>query len=344
MIKNTLILDALNKKPTPRRPIWLMRQAGRYLPEYMATRAKAGSFMALCQNPELACEVTMQPIERYGLDAAILFSDILTIPDAMGLGLYFEANHGPRFEKTASTASVIHGLPSAGVNDDVDYVFQAVKTIKQALNDEIPLLGFSGSPWTLACYMVEGGGSKDFATIKKMMYQDPELLTELLNKLTIAVIEYLKVQIESGVDAVQLFDTWAGIHSEPSYQAFSLKYIDQIVAALKEAYPEVPIILFSKHAAQWLHLQKDLNLDCLSLDWTVSLKQARAITEDKFALQGNLDPQVLLSNPEVIQRETKRVLEDFGDGPGHVFNLGHGLTPDIPPEHVAVLVETVKGS
>lgn len=341
-MKNTLLLDSLNQKPTERRPIWLMRQAGRYLPEYMATRAKAGSFMALCQNPDLACEVTLQPIDRYKLDAAILFSDILTIPDGMGLGLYFAENHGPKFERRADSESVIQGLSDTGVNEEVDYVFDAVRTIKKALQKEIPLLGFSGSPWTLACYMVEGGGSKDFQTIKKMMYQSPELLHTLLSKLTTAIIEYLKAQIEAGVDAVQLFDTWAGILPEAEYEKFSLHYLGKITQALKEIYPETLIILFSKQANQWLHLQKQLPVDCLSLDWTISLKKAREATDGKFALQGNLDPQILLCKPDVIRKKAIEVLKSYGDAPGHIFNLGHGLTPNIPPESVAVLVETVK--
>ena len=342
MMQNTLLLDALARRTTPRRPIWFMRQAGRYLPEYQVTRKKAGGFMALCKNPELACEVSLQPIERYGLDAAILFSDILTIPDAMGLELTVTQNHGPQFKYATQTEKRIKALPDRGVNTELSYVFDAVQKIKSSLKKTIPLLGFSGSPWTLATYMVEGGTSQKFSVIKKMLYEAPALLHLLLEKLSNAVTDYLNQQILSGVDAIQIFDTWAGILTEQSYQTFSLSYLQRIVGQLKTMHPNIPIILFSKQTGQWLPLLKTLPVDCLSVDWTLPLSKVRTLIGSKFSLQGNLDPQVLLSSPEKIRTEAIALLDDYGTHSGHIFNLGHGLTPDLDPAHVGVLVDTVK--
>lgn len=341
-MKNTLLLDALHRRPTPRRPIWLMRQAGRYLPEYRQLREKAGSFMDLCRTPDYACEATLQPLARYQLDAAILFSDILTIPDAFGLGLHFEADHGPKFETALDDANKIEAIEPAGLNDKLQYVFQAIRLIKSNLRDEIPLLGFSGSPWTLATYMVEGGGSRSFSTIKRMLYAEPLLLQSLLEKTSRAVIDYLDEQIHAGVDAVQLFDTWGGILTQNAYQEFSFRWTKVVVDELKARHPDSPIIFFCKGAMQWSEIIKTLAVDCLSVDWTIPLSRVRYLTDDRFALQGNLDPQALLGTTQALVDEVDAILSDFGNGPGLIFNLGHGLTPDIPPDMVKILVERVK--
>jgi uroporphyrinogen decarboxylase len=333
-------LNALNKKPVSRTPIWVMRQAGRYLPEYRATRKKAGDFMSLCKNPQLACEVTMQPLERYDLDAAILFSDILTIPDAMGLGLYFSEGEGPKFKNPIKNITDIKKLTS-NINDDLTYVFDAVSTIKNALRMRAPLIGFSGSPWTLATYMIEGGSSKNFHQIKKMLFNEPESLHLLLDKLSESVINYLNQQILSGADSVMVFDTWGGVLSRDNYLEFSLKYMEKITKKLKELHPHTPITLFSKNGGKYLEQIASSSCDGIGLDWTVELDEAQNLVGDKVCLQGNLDPAILAASPEVIEREVKKVLAKFKGNTGHIFNLGHGITPDIPPEHMQVLVESV---
>jgi uroporphyrinogen decarboxylase len=344
-LQNDLLLRALLREPTPRRPIWLMRQAGRYLPEYRATRKRAGNFLAMCTNPEIACEVTLQPIDRYPLDAAILFSDILTIPHAMRLGLEFEAGEGPKFERPVRTAADVDALPIPDPGHELKYVVDAVALIRRELSGRVPLIGFAGSPWTVATYVVEGGGSKVFATIKRMMYEQPLLLHRLLEKLSKATILYLNAQIAAGAQAVMLFDTWGGILTPAQFEEFSLHYMAQIVAALtREAERRtVPRIVFTKGGGAWLAKLAAIGADALGVDWTTDLSTARALVEGKVALQGNLDPAALFAPPETLRAETLRVLQSYGPGAGHVFNLGHGITPDVDPERVAVLVETVRG-
>lgn len=331
------------RQPVDCTPVWMMRQAGRYLPEYRATRERAGDFMGLCGNPELACEVTLQPLERYPLDAAILFSDILTIPDAMGLGLYFEAGEGPRFRKTADTAQAIAQLPVVDPARDLPYVIEAVRRIRRELNGRVPLIGFSGSPWTLATYMIEGGSSKDFRRTKAMAYDQPEVMHELLQKLVASVIAYLNAQIEAGAQAVQIFDSWGGALSHSAYREFSLEPMQQIVDGLireKDGRP-VPVILFTKGGGQWLEPMADTGADCLGLDWTTHLGVARARVGNRVALQGNMDPSVLYAKPERIRREVKKILQEYGHGSGHVFNLGHGITPEVDPEHAGAFIRAV---
>lgn len=342
-LKNDRFLRALLKQPVDVTPVWMMRQAGRYLPEYRATRAQAGDFLALCKNNELACEVTLQPLERFELDAAILFSDILTIPDAMGLGLYFEQGEGPRFKKPVRTEKDVADLPVPDSATDLDYVMNAVRTIRSALGGRVPLIGFSGSPWTLATYMVEGGSSKDFRTIKRMMYSQPEVLHALLDKLADSVIDYLNQQIKAGAQAVQIFDTWGGVLSTQHYQAFSLAYMEKIVKGLikeNDGRP-VPSILFTKNGGQWLEKIAATGCNAAGLDWTIEIGDARARVGDKIALQGNMDPSVLYSSPENIRKEVARILESFGSGDGHVFNLGHGIALDADPGHAKVFVDAV---
>ncbi len=342
-LKNDRFLRALLKQPVDVTPVWMMRQAGRYLPEYRATRAQAGDFLALCKNNELACEVTLQPLERFELDAAILFSDILTIPDAMGLGLYFEQGEGPRFKKPVRTEKDVADLPVPDSATDLDYVMNAVRTIRSALGGRVPLIGFSGSPWTLATYMVEGGSSKDFRTIKRMMYSQPEVLHALLDKLADSVIDYLNQQIKAGAQAVQIFDTWGGVLSTQHYQAFSLAYMEKIVKGLikeNDGRP-VPSILFTKNGGQWLEKIAATGCNAAGLDWTIEIGDARARVGDKIALQGNMDPSVLYSSPENIRKEVARILESFGSGDGHVFNLGHGIALDADPDHAKVFVDAV---
>ena len=324
-------------------PVWMMRQAGRYLPEYRATREKAGSFMDLCRNPELACEVTLQPLERFPLDAAILFSDILTVPDAMGLGLYFAEGEGPHFERPVRSEADIERLPVPDPEQELGYVMDAVRTIRAALAGRVPLIGFSGSPWTLATYMVEGGGSRDFRTIKGMMYDRPELLHRLLDTTARAVTTYLNAQVAAGAQALMIFDTWGGALSPAAYRAFSLAYMRQIVEGLtREAEGRtVPVILFTKNGGQWLEAMADSGADALGLDWTTDIGEARARVGDRVALQGNLDPAVLYASPATIEREVGEVLAGFGPGSGHVFNLGHGIHPQIDPERAAVMIEAV---
>jgi uroporphyrinogen decarboxylase len=341
-MKNDTFLRALLRQPTPYTPIWIMRQAGRYLPEYNATRKKAGSFLALAKNPELACEVTLQPLERFALDAAILFSDILTIPDAMGLGLYFAEGEGPRFEKTVRTEEDVNRLAAADMGS-LQYVFDAVSLIRSSLAERVPLIGFSGSPFTLACYMVEGGGSDDFRLVKSMLYARPDLLHRILELNTQSVIAYLNAQIAAGAQAVMLFDTWGGALSDAAYRDFSLAYAKKVFAGLvREAQGRVvPRIFFTKGGGTWLESMAQAGADALGLDWTVDIGEARRRVGDRQALQGNLDPAVLFAAPEAIEREARRILERFGRGPGHVFNLGHGVSQFTPPEHVHALVEAV---
>jgi uroporphyrinogen decarboxylase len=343
-LKNDLFLRALGRKPVDRTPVWIMRQAGRYLPEYLETRAQAGSFMKLCQTPELACEVTLQPLRRFPLDAAIIFSDILTIPDAMGLGLSFAAGEGPRFERPVQSVDDIRRLPRPDVSDSLGYVMDAVRLTRRELAGQVPLIGFSGSPWTLATYMMEGGSSKTFGKAKKLIYQEPEVAHELLGKLADIVTDYLNAQIDSGAQAVQIFDTWGGALSAPAYREFSLAYMEQIVAGLRresEGRP-VPVILFSKGCNTQLEALAQSGCDALGVDWTITLEEARKRVGGRVALQGNLDPAILLAEPAVIRREVENTLNSFGPGHGHVFNLGHGITPDVNPDHLAALIEAVR--
>jgi len=343
-LKNDRFLRALLREPVDRTPVWMMRQAGRYLPEYRATRAQAGSFMDLCTNPELACEVTLQPLRRYAMDAAILFSDILTVPDAMGLGLHFVEGEGPRFRKPVRTEADINALKVVDSSRDLSYVMDAVKTIRRELNGSVPLIGFSGSPWTLATYMVEGQSSRDFAQVKTMAFNQPELMHELLGVLADSVADYLRRQIEAGAQAVQIFDTWGGVLSPAAYWEFSLDYMRRVVEQLPRENEgrRVPIILFTKNGGQWLESMAETGADCLGLDWTTDIGDARRRVGSKVALQGNLDPAMLRASPERIRTEVALILEQYGSGSGHVFNLGHGVTPDIDPDHVAAFVEAVQ--
>lgn len=342
-LKNDRFLNALLRKPVDRTPVWMMRQAGRYLPEYRATRAKAGDFMALCQNPQLACEVTLQPLERFPLDAAILFSDILTIPDAMGLGLTFEAGEGPRFAKPVRTQSDVDALSVVDTKRDLDYVLGAVKTIRHELNGRVPLIGFSGSPWTLATYMVEGGSSKEFRHIKAMMYDTPERLHQLLTVLADSVVDYLNAQILAGAQAVQIFDTWGGVLSDVMYPEFSLAYMQHIVSGLIREHDgrQVPVIVFTKGGGQWLEQMADIGADALGLDWTTDLGNARKRVGDKVALQGNMDPSVLYASTDKIRAEVARLLASFGRGTGHVLNLGHGIHQYANPDHAKAFIDAV---
>lgn len=342
-LKNDTLLRALLRQPTSRTPLWIMRQAGRYLPEYLEIRGRAGSFMNLCKTPELACEVTLQPLRRFPLDAAIIFSDILTIPDVMGLGLYFAEGEGPKFEDPIDTESEIHNLPRPDVNESLRYVMDAIRLVRRELDGSVPLIGFSGSPWTLAAYMLQGGSSRDFATAKAMMYDAPGLLHTLLEKLAATATDYLNAQIEAGAQAVQIFDSWGGILSSDAFREFSLRYIEQIVSGLKrenEGRP-VPVIVFSKGSNTHLEALADTGCTALSLDWTITLQEARRRVGDRVALQGNLDPAILLCEPEVIRQQVSNTLNSYGQGNGHVFNLGHGITPHIDPDNVEVLVKAV---
>lgn len=343
-LKNDLLLRALLRQPVDRTPVWIMRQAGRYLPEYLKTRAEAGSFMDLCQNPELACEVTLQPLRRFELDAAIIFSDILTIPDAMGMGLYFETGEGPKFERPVSSRAEIEKLPRPDIGSSLQYVMDAISLTRKELGGKVPLLGFSGSPWTLATYMIEGGSSKTFGKAKKLVYQEPETAHLLLSKLADTVTDYLNAQIESGAQGVQIFDTWGGALSFNAYREFSLRYMQQIVAGLKREHEgrKIPVILFSKGCNTQLEALADSGCDALGVDWTITLSEARQRVGGRVALQGNLDPSILLAGPEVVRREVRETLSSFGHGEGHVFNLGHGITPDVNPEHLAALVDAVR--
>lgn len=341
-LKNDTFLRALLKQPVEYTPIWMMRQAGRYLPEYKITRSRAGSFLDLCKNTELATEVTIQPLERFNLDAAILFSDILTIPDAMGLGLYFETGEGPKFKYPIQTEADIAAL-SVPDMDILRYVFDAVSSIRIALNGQVPLIGFSGSPFTLACYMVEGGSSKDFRTIKTMMYTRPDLLHRILDINARTITEYLNQQIHHGAQAVQIFDTWGGTLSHQAFQTFSLAYIKQIINGLIREYNgrQVPIIVFTKGGGLWLEMLAESGADALGLDWSCNIADAKKRVGEQVALQGNLDPFALFGTPESIQNEVASILASFGNGSGHVFNLGHGINQFTPPEHAKILVDAV---
>ncbi len=342
-LKNDRFLRALLKQPVDVTPVWMMRQAGRYLPEYRASRERAGDFMGLCTNPELACEVTLQPLERYPLDAAILFSDILTIPDAMGLGLYFETGEGPKFKKPVRTEADVNALQVIDPARDLPYVLDAVKTIRRELNGRVPLIGFSGSPWTLATYMIEGGSSRDFRRAKQMLYNQPELMHRLLDTLAQSVITYLNAQILAGAQAVQIFDTWGGALSHEAYQEFSLRYMQQIVSGLIREHEgrQVPVILFTKGGGQWLELMAATGATCLGLDWTTDIGEARARIGNQVALQGNMDPTILYAAPERIRAEVATILQRYGKGSGHIFNLGHGITPEVDPEHAGAFIRAV---
>ena len=342
--KNDAFLRALLKEPTDFTPLWMMRQAGRYLPEYCATRKRAGIFLNLCKSPSMACEVTLQPLARYDLDAAILFSDILTVPDAMGLGLYFAEGEGPKFERPLREEWAINNLSAPDPYDHLGYVMDAVSEIRRALNNSVPLIGFSGSPYTLACYMIEGQGSSDFRHIMGMLYSRPDLLHKILDVTTQAVINYLNAQIDSGAQAVMIFDTWGGSLSASAYKEFSLAYMQRIVAGLKKEKDgqRIPSIVFTKNGGLWLEDIAAIGCDGVGLDWGIDIGSARRRVGDKVALQGNIDPNVLFGTPETIAAEAKKVLDSFGPGnTGHVFNLGHGISQYTPPENVTVLVETV---
>lgn len=347
-LKNDRFLRALRREPVDRTPVWLMRQAGRYLPEYRATRAQAGSFMAMATNPDLACEVTLQPLRRFPLDAAILFSDILTIPDAMGLGLHFIQGEGPKFERPIAGPDDIARLAVPDMEDDLGYVMAAVRTIRRELDGQVPLIGFSGSPWTLACYMVEGGGSKDFAKVKSLALNHPDAMHRLLGVVTDAVIAYLAAQRAAGAQALQVFDTWGGVLSPTMYREFSLRYLQRIASELDRGHGDdrAPLILFGKGNAAWLGELADTGADAVGADWLVDLGEAARRTGGKVAVQGNLDPVTLYARPEAIQREVRRALDSWRDGnggsrEGHVFNLGHGMSPDMDPDSVGVLVDAV---
>ena len=343
-LKNDTFIRALLREPTPYTPVWLMRQAGRYLPEYNQTRARAGNFLALCKNPDLATEVTLQPLARYALDAAIVFSDILTIPDAMGLGLYFAEGEGPRFERPLREEWEIRDLTAPDPATHLRYVLDTVSQVRRSLAGSVPLIGFSGSPFTLACYMIEGRGSSDFATVKKMLYERPDLLHRILEINTQAVIAYLNAQIEAGAQAVMLFDTWGGMLSHAAYHEFSLAYLRRIIAALTREREglRVPNIVFTKGGGGWLESIAAIGCDAVGLDWTVDIGAARARVGMRVALQGNLDPAILLSSPQAVQREAAAILASYGKGSGHVFNLGHGISQHTPPENVAALIKTVR--
>jgi len=343
-LQNDLYLRALNREEVPRTPVWVMRQAGRYLPEYLKVRKQAGDFMTLCSTPDLACEVTLQPIDRFNLDAAILFSDILTIPDAMGLGLHFETGEGPKFSNPVRTRGDVDKLPIPDPMDSLRYVMDAVSTIRRELNGRVPLIGFSGSPWTLATYMIEGGGTKDFSKVKGMLFSDPEALHLLLDKTAQSVIAYLNAQVESGAQSLMIFDTWGGVLSPDNYKEFSLRYMQQIVDGLKRESDgrKVPVVLFTKNGGQWLDIMANTGCDGLGVDWTTDLKEARLRTNNRVALQGNLDPSVLYGSPETIKTHVQRVLDSYGEGPGHVFNLGHGIHQFVNPEHLGIMVEAVR--
>ncbi len=342
-LKNDRIIRALLRQPVDITPVWMMRQAGRYLPEYREIRTKAGDFMTLCQNPTLACEVTLQPLRRFDLDAAILFSDILTVPDAMGLGLYFEQGEGPRFRKPVRTAKDVAALPVIKADADLSYVMDAVKLIRHELNGQVPLIGFSGSPWTIATYMVEGGASKDFSIIKRMLMATPELMHELLEKITLSVIDYLNGQIRAGVQVVQIFDTWGGVLSPHAYQKFSLHYMHKILQGLLREHDgrRVPVIVFTKNGGLWLEKIASIGSDCVGLDWTINISEARTRIGSQVSLQGNMDPSVLYAAPEKIREEVSMILQQFGHGNGHVFNLGHGIHQHVDIDHVTAFIDAV---
>lgn len=347
---NDLYLRTLRGEQVERTPVWVMRQAGRYLPEYRATRAKAGDFLTLCKTPDLACEVTLQPIDRFGLDAAILFSDILTIPDAMGLGLVLEEGIGPVFNKPIRSKSDIAALAKPDAESDLGYVMDAIRVIRRELNDRVPLIGFTGSPWTLASYMVEGRGSKEFGLIKGLMFEDPQSMHVLLQIVTDSVIEYLKAQVAAGAQSLMVFDTWGGMLSTPNYTLFSLQYMQQIVSAIKTDHScqNVPIVLFTKGGGQWLEAIADTGCDGIGLDWTIDIANAKARVGDRVVLQGNMDPVVMNTTTDCVQNEAHNVLLGYGQHQagdrGHIFNLGHGIQPAAKPDNMQALVDVVQGS
>ena len=343
-LKNDRYLRALLGQPVDKTPVWVMRQAGRYLPEYREIRAKAGDFMTLCSTPDLACEVTLQPLRRYDLDAAIIFSDILTIPDAMGLGLHFVPGEGPKFKNVIRSAADIAKLGVPDMEDSLRYVMDAIRVTRREINGKVPLIGFSGSPWTLACYMVEGGSSKDFAKVKGMMFDAPEQMHALLVVLAKSVIAYLNAQIAAGAQSIMLFDTWGGALGQSNYQRFSLAYMQQIVAGLTRENDGrvVPVTLFTKGGGQWLEVMADTGVDGVGLDWTTDIGSARQRIGNKVTLQGNMDPCVLYASPDRVEQEVASVLSSFGEGKtGHVFNLGHGIHPTVDPENMTRLVDSV---
>lgn len=339
-LKNDRLIRALYRQPVDKTPIWIMRQAGRYLPEYRQVREQAGDFMTLCKTPELACEVTLQPLRRFALDAAIIFSDILTIPDAMGLGLYFIEGEGPRFKKTIQNSKDIAALKIPELQQ-FNFLSEAIKLTKKELANSVPLIGFAGSPWTLATYMIENGPSKNFHTIKKLMFNEPEVMHQMLKVLTDTVVEYINLQIAAGVDVVMIFDTWGGILAEHDYLEFSLRYMNQIIQHLKQNTKQVPTILFTKNGGLWLEKIAASGCNAIGLDWTINIGEARKRVGSKVALQGNMDPAILYASPEKIREEVALILKDYGTGPGHIFNLGHGINPDTPYESVQVLVDAV---
>ena len=342
-LQNDRLIRALLRQPTDTTPVWIMRQAGRYLPEYRKTRQQAGSFLDLCKNKELACEVTLQPLRRFDLDAAILFSDILTIPDAMGLGLYFSEGEGPKFERPIRNQGDIDKLFVPDPSQELKYVTDAVSLIRSELNGKVPLIGFSGSPWTLSTYMVEGGSSKDYRHVKGMLYDNPGALHQILDKLAQSVVSYLNAQIEAGAQAVMIFDTWGGVLTPEAYRSFSLDYMQQIVSQLKRQHDgqTIPVTLFTKGGAQWIEATADTGCDAIGLDWTINIDEARERVGHKVALQGNLDPCTLYASPETIAQAVEKVITDYGPNNGHVFNLGHGIHPSVNPEHLAVVVDSV---
>ncbi len=342
-LQNDLLLRALLREPTERTPVWMMRQAGRYLPEYRATRQRAGDFMTLCQTPELACEVTLQPLERFRLDAAILFSDILTIPHAMGLGLHFVTGEGPRFERTVRDEAAVDALPIPDPEEELRYVPDAVRLIRRELNGRVPLIGFSGSPWTLATYMIEGSGSKNYAWCKGMLYDRPDLMHRLLDKTARAVTAYLNAQIAAGAQSLMIFDTWGGVLTPQTYREFSLHYAEQIISGLSKTAEgrRVPVVFFTKNGGPWLEAMAESGADGLGIDWTQDIGEARRRVGDRVALQGNLDPSALYASPAVIERHVGEILDAYGTGTGHVFNLGHGIHPEVDPDHAGAMIEAV---
>ncbi len=341
-LQNDLYLRALRREKTERTPVWLMRQAGRYLPEYRKVRAQAGDFMTLASTPEMACEVTIQPLERFPLDAAIIFSDILTIPDAMGLELYFVQGEGPKFKKPITDGKQIVDLPVPEA-EDLQYVMDAISLTSQTLNGRVPLIGFSGSPWTLLTYMIENGGSKTYAKSKAFLYKTPELAHQLLDKLSQSIVKYLIGQIQSGASAIQIFDSWGGVLSPADFKRFSLQYMQQIIDGIKSAgFGDTPIVLFSKGANQNLSALSETGCHGLGVDWTIDINDAQQLTGGRVALQGNLDPATLYAPDEYISNAVKQVCDSYGNQPGHIFNLGHGMQPDMSPEKVAVLVDAVR--
>ena len=336
VIKNTRLVDAMHQRPVDTTPIWIMRQAGRYLPEYRKIRASVDGFLSLCKTPELACEVTLQPLARFDLDAAILFSDILTIPDAMGLGLHFVENEGPQFTQALNSRKSIEALTVPNPEEKLSYVTDAIKLIQRELAGRIALIGFAGSPWTLACYMLEGGANKSFDKIKTLLYTDPALLVLLLEKLTQATILYLQAQVSAGVDVLMLFDTWGGLLSPEYYQVFSLHYMQQIISKLNK-----PVIVFTKHGGQWLSTIADSGCHAVGVDWTKDIGEAAKELNGRVAIQGNLDPHTLFASPDIIEKEAKKIMDKMKNYPGFIFNLGHGILPNVPPEHVKHLVDVV---